>query len=126
METKTEAKILSGFMEPCQQSKFCLINIATIKETYEEFGYVPLESPMVEYLNVLLAKIGEDTKKKYIDFKETMMIYLSDLTLLFPSSLCGHEWAKTLPFPFAVTRLAKFLEERGHKKVGIESFINAI
>ncbi len=117
METKTEAKILSGFMEllPAEQILFNKY-LQIIKETYEEFGYVPLESPMVEYSNVLLAKIGEDTKKEIYRFQRND----DDLSLRFDLTVPLARFVamngQNLAFPFRRYQIGKvFRGERPQK-----------
>ena len=80
MKQKVEPRILSGFMElmPAEQILFNKY-LQIIRETYEEFGFAPLESPMIEYSDVLLAKIGEDTKKEIYRFNRSD----DDLSLRF-------------------------------------------
>src|SRR5258706_3413078 len=66
---KVTPRILSGFMEllPGEQLIFNKF-LDIIRETYEEFGFVPLDTPVIELSEVLLAKIGEDTKKEIYRF----------------------------------------------------------
>ena len=117
MITKIEPKILSGFMElmPAEQILFNKY-LEIIRETYEEFGYVPLESPMVEYSNVLLAKIGEDTKKEIYRFQRND----DDLSLRFDLTVPLARFVamngQSLAFPFRRYQIGKvFRGERPQK-----------
>lgn len=117
MTKKIEPRILSGFMElmPAEQilfNKFLL----TIRETYEEFGFAPLESPMIEYSEVLLAKIGEDTKKEIYRFNRSD----DDLSLRFdltvPLARFVAMKGQDLAFPFRRYQVGKvFRGERPQK-----------
>ncbi len=117
MTTKTEAKILSGFMEllPAEQILFNKY-LQIIRETYEEFGFTPLESPMIEYSNVLLAKIGEDTKKEIYRFDRGD----DDLSLRFDLTVPLARFVaingQNLAFPFRRYQIGKvFRGERPQK-----------
>lgn len=117
METKTEAKILSGFMEllPAEQILFNQY-LQIIKDTYEEFGFVPLESPIIEYSNVLLAKIGDDTKKEIYRFQRND----DDLSLRFDLTVPLARFVamngQNLSFPFRRYQIGKvFRGERPQK-----------
>ena len=54
---KVKPKTLPGFMEllPNEQILFNKIK-DTIRDSYEESGFVPLNTPIIEDANVLLAK----------------------------------------------------------------------
>ncbi len=117
MTQKTEAKILSGFMEllPAEQILFNKY-LQIIKETYEEFGFTPLESPLIEYSNVLLAKIGEDTKKEIYRFQRND----DDLSLRFDLTVPLARFVamngQDIAFPFRRYQVGKvFRGERPQK-----------
>ena len=57
MMNKVEPRTLPGFMEllPSDQIKFNDIK-EKIKKTYEQFGFLPLDTPIIEDSKVLLAK----------------------------------------------------------------------
>lgn len=117
MKQKVEPRILSGFMElmPGEQVVFNRY-LQIIRETYEEFGFVPLESPMIEYSDVLLAKIGEDTKKEIYRFNRGD----DDLSLRFdltvPLARFVAMKGQQLTFPFRRYQVGKvFRGERPQK-----------
>lgn len=114
---KTQPRILSGFMElmPGEQILFNKY-LKIIRETYEEFGFVPLESPVIEYSDVLLAKIGEDTKKEIYRFNRGD----DDLSLRFdltvPLARFVAMKGQQLNFPFRRYQIGKvFRGERPQK-----------
>lgn len=116
-QNKVEPRILSGFMElmPGEQVVFNKY-LQIIRETYEEFGFVPLESPMIEYSDVLLAKIGEDTKKEIYRFNRGD----DDLSLRFdltvPLARFVAMKGQQLTFPFRRYQVGKvFRGERPQK-----------
>ena len=60
-----EPSILAGFMEllPRDQIVFNAM-LDKIKNSYESFGFVPIDTPVIERSEVLLAKSGGDTAKQ--------------------------------------------------------------
>lgn len=68
---RVEPRILPGFMElmPSDQILFNKI-VDTIRETYESFGFLPLDTPVLEHSDVLLAKAGGETEKQIYRFKK--------------------------------------------------------
>ena len=66
---KTEPRTLSGFMEllPSDQILFEQMK-NTIEETYQKFGFLPLDTPIIELSEVLLAKAGGETEKQIYRF----------------------------------------------------------
>src|SRR3989344_3454814 len=114
---KTEPRILAGFMEllPAQQIAFNKF-LDTIRKTYEEFGFAPLDTPIIEIAEVLLAKIGEDTKKELYRFKKGD----DDLSLRFDLTVPLARFvamnAQNLTFPFRRYQIGKvFRGERPQK-----------
>ena len=57
-----EPRILAGFMEllPEDQIKFNNM-VDKIRKSYEKFGFLPLDTPVLELAEVLLAKAGGET-----------------------------------------------------------------
>lgn len=116
-QDKVEPRILAGFMEllPAQQLVFEKF-LKIIRETYEEFGFAPLDTPIVEISEVLLAKIGEDTKKELYRFKKGD----DDLSLRFDLTVPLARYvtmnAQNLTFPFRRYQAGKvFRGERPQK-----------
>lgn len=68
---KTEPKTLSGFMELYPTEQIVFDNIKnTIIEVYKSYGFYPLDTPVIEYSNVLLAKAGGETEKQIYRIKK--------------------------------------------------------
>lgn len=116
-QDKVEPRILAGFMEllPAQQIVFNKF-LDTIRETYEEFGFAPLDTPTIEISEVLLAKIGEDTKKELYRFKKGD----DDLSLRFDLTVPLARFVamngQNLTFPFRRYQIGKvFRGERPQK-----------
>lgn len=62
---KINPRIPAGFMEllPVEQIVFNNM-LETIRRTYELFGFTPIETPAVEFTEVLLTKSGGETEKQ--------------------------------------------------------------
>jgi histidyl-tRNA synthetase len=76
--------ILPGFMEllPSDQLLFNRMK-DTIRKNYEKYGFIPLDTPVIEKSEVLLAKGGGDTEKQIYRFSkgDTDMSLRFDLTV---------------------------------------------
>ena len=68
---KVEPRTLPGFMElmPEKQILFNQMKNKIIK-SYEKFGFLPIDTPVIEMSEVLLAKLVEKLKNKFIVFKK--------------------------------------------------------
>ena len=84
-EKRIEPAILEGFLEllPAQQMLFDKMR-RTIEETYELFGFIPLDTALIEKAEVLLAKSGGETGKQifYLQRKLHSMVLSLDLIRL--------------------------------------------
>lgn len=77
-------KIMPGFMELLPEDQILFNNMCdTIRKVYEKFGFLPLDTPILEYSNILLAKAGGETEKQIYRFTKGEMIFHLDLILLF-------------------------------------------
>ncbi len=81
---KVEPKTLPGFMEllPNDQIEFNKIK-EKIQKSYEKFGFLPLDTPIIESAEVLLAKAGGETEKQVYRFSkgENELALRFDLTV---------------------------------------------
>ncbi len=114
---KTEPKTLSGFMElyPAEQVVFDNIK-NTIVETYKSYGFYPLDTPVIEYSEVLLAKAGGETEKQIYRFNKGD----NDLSLRFDLTVPLAKYVASryneLVFPFKRFQCGKvFRGERPQK-----------
>jgi histidyl-tRNA synthetase len=64
---KTEPRTLPGFMEllPNEQILFNQM-MDNIKKTYEKYGFLPIDTPIIESSEVLLAKAGRRNRKTVV------------------------------------------------------------
>ena len=101
MNNKTEPRTLSGFMELMPQEQVVFDNIKnTIIETYKQYGFYPLDTPIIELSSVLLAKAGGETEKQIYRFYKGS----NDLALRFDLTVplakyCAARYNE-LVFPF--------------------------
>ena len=128
---KVIPRTLPGFMELLPQDQILFNNMYdTIRKVYERFGFLPIDTPVIEASEVLLAKAGGETEKQIYRFNKGD----NDLSLRFDL---------TVPLAkFVVEKaLPKFFEDLGKaiqffssivKKIWsvledfIEDFINPI
>ena len=105
---KVEPKTLSGFMEllPNEQVLFNEMQ-DKIKKSYEKFGFLPIDTPVIEASEVLLAKAGGETEKQLYSFTKGD----SNLTLRFdltvPLAKYVAEYGNELSFPFRRYQIGK-------------------
>jgi histidyl-tRNA synthetase len=99
---------LSGFMEllPAEQIIFNKI-FDEIRYAYELFGFVPLDTPVLERAEVLLAKAGGETEAQIYQFKkgDTDLAMRFDLTVPLARYVAEHY--NQLAFPFKRYAMAK-------------------
>ncbi|MCP4146131.1 MAG: histidine--tRNA ligase family protein, partial [bacterium] len=94
-------KALAGFMEllPAGQILFDHMK-ETIQSTFERFGFVPLDTPVIERAAVLLAKAGGDTEKQIYRFQKGDNDLALRFDLTVPLARYVSEHFNDLTFPF--------------------------
>ena len=109
--------ILPGFMEllPTDQIQFNKL-ADTIRKTYESFGFMPIDTPMIEKSEILLAKGGGETEKQIYRFLKGT----NDLSLRFdltvPLARYVAQNFNSLIFPFRRYQIGKvYRGERNQK-----------
>ena len=114
MSEKIKPKTLPGFMEllPNEQILFNKMK-DTIKNSYEKYGFLPLDTPIIEDANILLAKAGGETEKQIYRFMkgENDLALRFDLTV--PLAKYVTEYYDKLSFPFKRYQIGKVY--RGEK-----------
>jgi len=113
-KNKVEPKTLPGFMEllPSDQIEFNSIK-EKIQKSYEKFGFLPLDTPIIEASEVLLAKAGGETEKQIYRFNKGD----NDLSLRFDLTVPLAKYVAAnfgeLSFPFRRYQIGKVY--RGEK-----------
>jgi histidyl-tRNA synthetase len=114
MKNNINTQPMPGFMEllPEQQIAFNKM-LDKIKEVYKLYGFRPIETPILERAEVLLAKGGGETEKQIYQFKkgDTDIAMRFDLTV--PLARYVAQYQNDLVFPFKVGNIGKVY--RGEK-----------
>ena len=114
MSEQIKPKTLPGFMEllPNEQILFNKMR-ETIQKSYESYGFLPLDTPIIEDANILLAKAGGETEKQIYRFSkgENDLALRFDLTV--PLAKYVTEYYDKLSFPFRRYQIGKVY--RGEK-----------
>ena len=108
MNNKVDPKTLSGFMELMPQEQILFNKIKdTIEEVYSIYGFYPLDTPVIESSEVLLAKAGGETEKQIYRFNKGS----SDLALRFDLTVPLAKYVaarqNNLIFPFKRYQIGK-------------------
>jgi len=107
-KSKTEPRTLAGFMElmPNEQILFEQIK-QKIEKTYQKFGFLPLDTPILELSKVLLAKAGGETEKQIYRFEkgDTDISMRFDLTVPLAKYVAKNYG--NLSFPFRRYQIGK-------------------
>ena len=98
---KIKPRTLSGFMEllPAEQALFEQM-VAVLKDTYSLYGFTPLDTPLIEASEVLLAKGGGETEKQIYRFTkgDADLSLRFDLTVPLARYVAQHSGELTFPF----------------------------
>ena len=105
---RVKARTLSGFMEllPAHQIQFERVK-AVLEGTYQRYGFTPLDTPVIEASEVLLAKAGGETEKQIYRFTkgDTDLSLRFDLTVPLAKYVAMHH--NELAFPFRRYQIGK-------------------
>lgn len=108
MKEKISTKTLPGFTEylPAQQIAFNKMK-DTITSVYESYGFVPMDTPVLERQEVLLAKAGGETEKQIycLEKGDEKLALRFDLTVPFARFVSEH--FANLIFPFRRYQISK-------------------
>ena len=98
---KVSPRTLSGFMEllPEQQMKMERM-MEILRQSYSVYGFTPLDTPVIESAEVLLAKGGGEPEKQIYRFMkgESDLALRFDLTVPLAKYVAGHYGELTFPF----------------------------
>ena len=114
MENKVKPKTLPGFMEllPKEQILFNKMK-EKIQKSYEKYGFLPLDTPVIEDAKVLLAKAGGETEKQIYRFEKGDNDLALRFDLTVPLAKYVTEYYDKLSFPFKRYQIGKVY--RGEK-----------
>ena len=105
---KVQPRTLSGFMELQPEQQVLMESIMqTLRDTYSLYGFTPLDTPIIEASEVLLAKGGGETEKQIYRFSKGD----SDLSLRFDLTVPLAKYVALhygeLAFPFRRYQIGK-------------------
>ena len=98
---KIQPRTLSGFMELLPRQQMLMESIMrTLRETYALYGFTPLDTPLIEASEVLLAKGGGETEKQIYRFTkgESDLSLRFDLTVPLAKYVALHYGELAFPF----------------------------
>ena len=119
-------RTLSGFAEflPNEQIAFNRI-LDAIRQSYEQFAFTPLDTPVLELSEVLLAKAGGETEKQIYSFQkgDNNLSMRFDLTVPLAKYVAMH--AGQLTFPFRRYQIGKVYRGERPQKGRYREFYQA-
>ena len=129
--SKVQPRTLSGFMEllPADQMKFERM-LEVLRYTYSLYGFTPLDTPIIESSEVLLAKGGGETEKQIYRFTkgDSDIALRFDLTVPLAKYVALHYGE--LVFPFRRYQIGKVYRgeraQRGRFREFYQADIDAI
>ncbi len=97
-----EPRVLKGFRDFLPEKEIKRKKIINILEkTFESYGFQPIDTPVLEYRDVLLGKGGGETDKQLYSFKDNGKREVAmrfDLTVPFARFMAAHLNELVLPF----------------------------
>jgi len=102
MDSFIEPQVLKGFRDSLPQQEIPKKALmAKLQSVFESFGFVPIDTPVLEYTEVLLGKGGGETDKQVYRFEDHGGRDVSmrfDLTVPFARFMAAHAGKLALPF----------------------------
>ena len=96
-----EPKTLKGFMELIPKDQILFNRIKDIiRKNYEKFGFLPIDTPVLEYKEVLLSKAGGETEKQIYEFTKGSTDIAMRFDLTVPLAKYVSKNYNDLAFPF--------------------------
>jgi len=97
-----EPRILKGFRDFLPPAEICRRNLLEkIESSFRLYGFVPIDTPALEYAEILLGKGGGETEKQIYRFEDNGgrdVALRFDLTVPFARFLAEHRAELTFPF----------------------------
>ena len=109
MSSLIEPRVLKGFRDflPAREIERRLVS-ETLEKSFRSFGFVPIDTPALEYTEILLGKGGGETEKQIYRFTDHGGRDVSlrfDLTVPFARFMAAHR--AEIPLPFKRYHIAK-------------------
>lgn len=104
-----QPKVLKGFRDYLPENEICRsILIEKLTSAFRSFGFVPIDTPVLEYSEILLRKSNGETEKQVFRFEDNGhrdVAMRFDLTVPFARFVAEHK--EELYFPFKRYHIAK-------------------
>ena len=104
-----QPRVLKGFRDILPQAEIIRTDLQEkITKVYRSFGFVPIDTPVLEYSEILLRKSNGETEKqvfRFLDNGKRDVALRFDLTVPFARFTAEHE--NELYFPFKRYHIAK-------------------
>lgn len=105
---KVQPRTLPGFMELLPKDQILFNQMKEkIQKSYEKFGFLPLDTPVIEMADVLLAKAGGETEKQIYRFNKGDNDLALRFDLTVPLAKYITEYYNDLSFPFRRYQIGK-------------------
>lgn len=99
--TKTEPRILKGFRDYTPEvMRVRHFLMGTLRELFERYGFQPLDTPLLEYADILTGKYGDEGEQllyRFRDHGDRDVALRYDLTIPFARFMAMHQ---EIPLPF--------------------------
>jgi histidyl-tRNA synthetase len=99
---KIEPRVLKGFKDSLPSEELLRKNlIQKLEQVFESFGFLPIDTPVIEYSDILLGKGGGETDKQVYRFNDSGnrdVTLRYDLTVPFARFMAKHYHELGLPF----------------------------
>jgi histidyl-tRNA synthetase len=104
--SKVKPRTLGGFMELLPQDQILFNQMQDkIRASYERHGYLPLDTPILEASEILLAKTQGETNKQIFEIEKENSAMRFDLTVPLAKYVALH--SNELSFPFKRYQIGK-------------------
>lgn len=122
----TQPSILAGFMEllPEDQIQFNRIK-EIVQRNYEDFGFLPQETPILEKSEVLLTKEGGETERQVYRFEKGSNDISMRFDLTVPLARYTAQYYSELSFPFRRYQIGKVYRGERNQRGRYREFYQA-
>ena len=123
MSNKVKPRTLAGTMELLPNDQIIFNSMVDkIRKSYESFGFLPLDTPIIELSEILLAKAGGETEKQIYRFNkgDNDLSLRFDLTVPFAKYVSINQ--NELAFPFRRYQIGKVYRGERPQKCRFREF----
>ena len=122
----TKPRIPTGFMELLPEKQVAFNDILDkIRSSYELFGFMPIDTPSMEYSEILMAKSGGETEKQIYEISKGDDKYCLRFDLTVPLARYVAQNINSLTFPFKRYQIGKVYRGEKPQKGRFREFYQA-